>query len=330
MANPTAPPATPAPSATPTAPAKPSVAASPTPSSFPALSGLALKLQDLPSGFQEISFADLGISEQGLRSSLEIESAFAFRISTATQFETIQGFATSLPARMRDTNDEERLRSQTNTLIDSIAKGYAPRSNTTISELAVPERIGDIAAGRTFLTKFDQPGLEKYAARTDIVVFQRNIATVILLVEYVDGFTPAVAIGDVAKLLDQRIVDAFAASPVSITPKPTAAPSGTRTMGTPVALWDGLPVMPGATEGSPAGPSYIYSIKVSVPDAEAYYQRQMSDGGWKLADRQTSDTSMFGGPAVALEFTRGDKIADVLLVFSTKDNYTIVALTMVK
>jgi hypothetical protein len=318
------------PTSIPTATTKPSLSASPTRSSLPNLSSLALKLQDLPSGFEEVSLADLGISEKDVRQSLEIESAFAFRISTPAQFQTVKGFSTSLPARMRDTNDKERLRSQTNILVDSFAKGYTLGSKSTVSELVMPESIGDIAAGRTFVVKLDQPGLEKYAVRTDIVVFQRNIATIILLVEYVDGFTPAIKINDLAKILDKRIVDTFVASIATSTPKPTLTSPGTQTMGTPVASWDGLPIISGAIEGRPAGPSYAYSVRVSVTEAEAYYQKYMSETNWKLTNRQSSDTSMFGGPSVVLDFTRGDHRANVMLIFSSKENYTMVLLTMVK
>ncbi len=122
----------------------------------------------------------------------------------------------------------------------------------------------------------------------------------------------------------------FTKLPTTNTPRPTSSPTGTQTIGTSVSSWSGLPIMPGAMEGKPAGFGYLYAVKVSISEAEAYYQKQMSAGGWKFTNRQSSETSLFGGPAVILDFTRSEKQANVMLIFSAKENYTMVMLTIVK
>jgi hypothetical protein len=111
-------------------------------------------------------------------------------------------------------------------------------------------------------------------------------------------------------------------------PQPT--PGSTAGMGTPVPSWKGLPVMPGAIEGRPAGFSYVYAITASIVEAEDYYSQQMKADGWTLANRQASETSQFGGPAVAMDFIRNSSKSKVILVFSAKDDYTMVILTMVE
>jgi hypothetical protein len=186
----------------------------PIPTSVPLLdlSGVVLTLQDLPAGFEKVPLAEIGLSEEELYETMEIENSFVFRISTPDYLETIKGFVTSLPARMRESNDEDRLSTQTNILVDSIASGYIGSSETEIEVLSVPDSIGDVVAGRTFITPLETPGLEEYAVRTEIMVFQRNIATVILVVEYVDGFTPAITLTDTAQILDKRILEMLRAS----------------------------------------------------------------------------------------------------------------------
>lgn len=117
------------------------------------------------------------------------------------------------------------------------------------------------------------------------------------------------------------------AVPTATIPRPTSSVTGTQTVGTPVAGWKGFPIMPGAIEGREAGFSYLYAVRVPISEAEAYYQKQMIAGGWTLDKRQSSETSMFGGPAVTLSFARNGKQAFVMLVFSAKENYTMVMLT---
>jgi hypothetical protein len=122
------------------------------------------------------------------------------------------------------------------------------------------------------------------------------------------------------------------------TPLPTATPTGppeptptsgaeSDTMGTPVPSWEGLPVMPGAIEGRPAGLCYVYSIGVSTEEVETYYWEQMTARGWQLFKRQSSETGLFGGSAVVLDFARNRERANVIMAFSISDDYTVVMLT---
>lgn len=83
-------------------------------------------------------------------------------------------------------------------------------------------------------------------------------------------------------------------------------------------------------EGRPAGLGYLYAVRVSVSEAEAYYQEQLQAGGWELASRQSTETGLYGGPVVILDFTRDQSRANVALVFSPTENYTMVLLTMVE
>lgn len=50
----------------------------------------------------------------------------------------------------------------------------------------------------------------------------------------------------------------------------------------------------------------------------------MGRDGWTVANRITSETTSYGGPSIVLEFQRGEQMADVMIVFSTEANYTMV------
>jgi hypothetical protein len=58
--------------------------------------------------------------------------------------------------------------------------------------------------------------------------------------------------------------------------------------------------------------------------------KKMESDGWTLSKRQTSKTSMFGGPATILDFQRDNEEVNVMLIFSATDNVTMVMLTQVK
>jgi len=101
-------------------------------------------------------------------------------------------------------------------------------------------------------------------------------------------------------------------------------------MGTPVPGWEDIPVIPGANEGEPAGFGYIYSVNVTVAEDEQFYMAAMDADGWTLSNRQTSETSMFGGPATILDYVRDGEAVNIMLIFSSTDNFTMVMLTKVK
>ncbi len=123
-------------------------------------------------------------------------------------------------------------------------------------------------------------------------------------------------------------------SPVTPTASPqntTAGfPTATVVFSTPIPDWKGIPIMPGANEGEPAGLGYLYSINLALADVEKYYQDTMQSAGWSLIKRQTSEKSMLGGPAVILDYQKDEQAWNLLLISSTTNQYTIVSLTQTK
>jgi hypothetical protein len=99
---------------------------------------------------------------------------------------------------------------------------------------------------------------------------------------------------------------------------------------TPLPDWKGIPIIPGANEGEPAGMGYLFSVNLAIADVEKYYQDYMLSAGWSLKDRQTSEKSMFGGPGVILDYQKGEQTWNFMLFSGAKGPYTIVSLTQSK
>jgi hypothetical protein len=114
------------------------------------------------------------------------------------------------------------------------------------------------------------------------------------------------------------------------TPEPenTSTPEINSNTETAISDWEGLPIMPEAKDGEPAGLGYLYSVKVTVEEAEKFYMEQMELDGWTLSDRQTSETSLFGGPSTILDFQRDSEAVNIMLIFSTNNNHTMVLLSV--
>jgi hypothetical protein len=95
-----------------------------------------------------------------------------------------------------------------------------------------------------------------------------------------------------------------------------------------VKEWKGLPVHPAFVEGREAGKGYVYSAKVPFGQVESFYREKMKAKGWEASTRQKSDRSLIGGgPMLSLDFRRGKKAANVMLIFSEKEQQTMVMLT---
>jgi hypothetical protein len=163
-----------------------------------------------------------------------------------------------------------------------------------------------------------------------------RFVTAILLVIILSACSSATQVPLSTETLQPKIEPTFTQLPPTSTPEPENTPTITPTsetnssLGTPIPDWKGLPVIPGANEGKPAGFGYIYSVNVTVKEAEKFYMEQMELGGWALSNRQTSETSMFGGPSTILDFQRNNEEVNIMLIFSASDNYTMVMLTQVK
>lgn len=164
-----------------------------------------LTLEDLPGYFVEYD-PENGrmLGEHGL---FEVQNEFSF-ISTLENPQTIMGMTTVYPYSQRvASGGVDGIRSQMDLITRSITKGYTIGKNVTVEELFLLNPVGDAYSGRMFNKSMSDIGYSEYHTRTQILVFERNKISVILLVTYVEELPRRVSIEDVAELLDQRIVD---------------------------------------------------------------------------------------------------------------------------
>jgi hypothetical protein len=167
-------------------------------------------------------------------------------------------------------------------------------------------------------------------------IMRTRSVTTILLALIISACSSATQAPLPTETLQPTIEPTFTQLPPTSTPEPKITPTFTPTsetnksMGTPIPDWEGIPVIPGANEGEPAGFGYIYSVNVTVEEAEKFYMEKMESDGWTLSNRQTSETSIFGGPSTILDFQRDNEEVNVMLIFSATDNFTMVMLTQVK
>lgn len=184
---------TPEPSQTPTQTYTPSPSPTTTPTPKPDLWGL-ITLDDLPPDFEEMPPSEFGMSEEDLGGQADLpESFFAFH--EPVRFETIVGFTVLLPTRVEQTQ------------FDNLQEIYIDMMLTLMGveeseweELPGLDDIGDKSVGVTATAK-----LEGIPVRWDIVVFRRDTVGASVFIMYIDGDIPSVSLGDLARLIDDRI-----------------------------------------------------------------------------------------------------------------------------
>jgi hypothetical protein len=74
---------------------------------------------------------------------------------------------------------------------------------------------------------------------------------------------------------------------------PAPSEESTAVIGT-VAIWKGIPVMPGATDGKEEFGLYSYTVTASPAEVRAFYQQHMSALGWQEEADVTASTADFG------------------------------------
>ena len=193
---------TPEPVAVPTATPRPS----PTPIPASPLSAAnVLTLDDFPTGFEEVSPAELGLEEGSalLDDDLIIESSFAF--GNADPFEFVFGFTLLIPTALEQIGFDLAL-SQPEFLLGSVVSGIVEegteiREQVTLSGL---DGFGEKSAGLT--VAFDSEGIP---FRMEMVAFRRDAVGAFVAVMYFDGDAPIVPIDEAARKFDDRIVEAL-------------------------------------------------------------------------------------------------------------------------
>ena len=247
------PPTTPTPvppTATPIPPTPTPVPPSPTPTPLPDLSNVVLTLEDLPSGFEAMPPVELGFTEEDLsQDGFTVESLFVFL--EAEHFELVMGLTALVATRLEQAGFDVALR-QPDFVLDSLIGGMGATDILEQKDLPDLDDIGDASVGVTVAAD-----MEGIPMRMDIVPFRRDVVGAFILVMYIDGDVPIVPIGDVARMFDERIVEALSVTPTPLpsTPIPTPEPMGITITGVITNLED-------AEQGYLAEDSYLQLVRV--------------------------------------------------------------------
>jgi hypothetical protein len=88
--------------------------------------------------------------------------------------------------------------------------------------------------------------------------------------------------------------------------------------------------MPGGHSGGPSGHGYLFVVAVPFEQVKSWYRERMERDGWSSSVRQQSAESLIGGgPMVSLDFQRPREQVNVMLIYSIREQYTMVMLTRV-
>lgn len=176
----------------------------------PDLSQAILTLEDLPPGFKDMSGEADSLKKQ-LNNGTEIkaENVFAFQKSDDKQFQLIVGFTMPMLTRIDQASFDSLIRQQD--FAQEFLKGLNEGSQGDFSNITsspMGENIGDTSA--KWVTKGQLNGIPM---RLEMAVFRRGNLGAMLMILYLDGESPSIAIADAARKLDSRIVELTLVAP---------------------------------------------------------------------------------------------------------------------
>lgn len=192
---------TPPPSLTPTT--TPTIAPTPTntptimPTPTPRLMATALTLDDLPAGFQVMSIRELSDLKKNLPA-----SAIAFGFNDDESSHIIIGYLIPFNTRVEQVALDRMLPELIDSYVVILGADTNPENLTGLDD------IGESHASSTFVSEINGTSI-----RWDIVTFRRGEILVILFDAYPDGGEPAVPVGDLAHIQDERLAKSLGIVP---------------------------------------------------------------------------------------------------------------------
>jgi hypothetical protein len=84
--------------------------------------------------------------------------------------------------------------------------------------------------------------------------------------------------------------------------------------GTPVANWEGLPVMPNAIAGDSDATGYSFTVKASTEEIQNFYEKEMPKLGWNTLGIGQGTTN-----AIILIFMKGSSTVSVGIIPQSDD-----------
>jgi hypothetical protein len=194
------------PTSTPTPPSTPTPSPLPSPFAFQALSKVALESDDVPQNFFSLNPIEADYYENQIRawyldSDLTIGNTFFFGDDLIEQY--IMGWTILLPDRFIGSGFDMLARFQER-VIDMAIFAFDGEEVLEKTNLPNESDLGDDSLGISLLISVEEDPLPM---RINAYLFQREMVGVTLLVAYLDRDSPQVQIGNLARILDQKILD---------------------------------------------------------------------------------------------------------------------------
>ncbi len=172
-----------------------------------ALRDMRLQAEDFPAGFEQMSLADLGLSEEDFaQDGSQAENIFIYFYPEPAGFEVVMGFTIAVENKLQEAGVDIVLE-HPDTLLALIIGEAGETEITEKGALPPVEAIGDKAEGLTMVTNMEE-GIQ---LRTDILVFRRGAVVAFAMTMYLEGGSPPLSIQDVGEKFDQRILAALGA-----------------------------------------------------------------------------------------------------------------------
>lgn len=108
---------------------------------------------------------------------------------------------------------------------------------------------------------------------------------------------------------------------------PSATPKAAPTAAVP-SEWQGIPTPPAAKNGRPVLNGYSYTVPQAAQPIEDFYRAELKKKGWALAQREHTDRSKLGVPAVKLDFAREQERANIVILENAKEKTCLVVVNL--
>lgn len=174
------------------------------PAATPDLSKAVLTLQDLPPGFtQESSQEDKFRKQMSQQKGFQPETVFAFQKIDSQQFQLVLGFTLLAPVEIdRASFDAYFPKSEfAQNFVAVLNKGNQANFGNVVAQ-PLPDNIGKFSAGWT-----SGGIMGGIPMRMEVRIFGRGKLVSCLLTMYVEGNTSTVPISELARKLDDRIIE---------------------------------------------------------------------------------------------------------------------------
>ena len=168
----------------------------------------AIQLSDLPLEFENEPIDEFPVPFDFVTEFDDVTTVKQFTYSKEGESPQLVSGLTLLIPNQDSQNAFDEKSSTPEFIVDGVISTLEPIAILEQVEISGLEEIGDYSFGQSYMLD-----MEAVEMRVDIIAFRRNIAGVLLFTLYIDGYAVDVAIQDLARILDLRILPTLITNP---------------------------------------------------------------------------------------------------------------------